>query len=367
MKPFRYGGVVSGDSFCARPKLEKTLQTYVKNCQNAVIIGARRMGKTSLIREATRKMKGVHVLYADFLNVRTLADFCDRMASGASQMISSKSLVQKTLGFLSRLRPTISLDSMTGSPVISLDARLANEKSSIDDLLNMIASFRKDGPLCVVLDEFQEVLKMDDPDQVLALLRSRIQFMDDVCFLFSGSVRSQMVKIFSDPDSPFYKSALTVSVGAIDDADFIPFIRSRFASAKRRIEDDMITKVLDYTGRVSGDVQELCDSLWQVSEPGDRLTEESLKLALEEIFRKESDAFMQMTSELTKFQLKALVAVARYGGRNVFSSGFMSRAGLPSSPATKRALDRLMAMNVLYCRDHEYHFFNPFFRDWLLR
>lgn len=367
MKPFRYGGVVSGESFCARPKLEKTLQTSVKNCQNAVIIGARRMGKTSLIREATRKMKGVRVLYADFLNVRTLADFCDRMASGASRMTSSKSLVQKTLGFLSRLRPTISLDSMTGAPVISVDARLANEKSSIDDLLNMIASFRKDGPLCVVLDEFQEVLKMDDPDQVLALLRSRIQFMDDVCFLFSGSVRSQMVKIFSDPDSPFYKSALTVSVGPIDDADFIPFIRRRFASAKRSIEDDMIVKVLDYTGRVSGDVQELCDSLWQVSEPGDRLTEEFLKLALEEIFRKESDAFMQMTSELTKFQLKALVAVARYGGRNVYSAEFMSRAGLPSSPATKRALDRLMAMNVLYCSDREYHFFNPFFRDWLLR
>lgn len=367
MKPFRYGGVVSGDSFCARPRLEKTLQTYVENCQNAVIIGARRMGKTSLIHEATRKMKGVRVLYADLLNVRTLADFCDRMASGASRMTSSKGIVQKTLGFLSRLRPTFSLDSLTGSPVISVDARLANETASIDDVLNMVAAHRKDGKLCVVLDEFQEVLKMDNPDQVLALLRSRIQFMDDVCFLYSGNVRSQMVKIFSNPDSPFYKSALTVSVGPIDDADFIPFIRGRFKSAKRRIDDDLILKILDYTGRVSGDVQELCDSLWQISEPGDQLTGDSLKTAIEEIFRKENDAFTQMTAELTKFQLKALTAIARYGGRNVFSAEFMSRAGLPSSPATKRALDRLMVMNVLYCFEHEYRFFNHFFRDWLLR
>ena len=367
MKPFRYGGVVSGDFFCPRQKLEKTVRTYVENCQNSVIFGARRMGKTSLIWETTRRMKGVRVLYADLLNVRTLADFCDRLASGASRMTSSKSIVHKTLGFLSRLRPTISLDSMTGLPVISVDARLANEMASIDDVLNMIAAHRKDGKLCVVLDEFQEILKMDKPDQVLALLRSRIQFMDDVCFLFSGSVRSQMVKIFSDPDSPFYKSALSVSVGPIDDADFIPFIRSRFKSAKRKIDDALILKVLDYTGRVSGDVQELCDSLWQISEPGDTLTEASLTSAIEEIFRKESDAFAQMTSELTKFQLKALTAVARYGGRNVYSSEFMSKAGLPSSPATKRALDRLMAMNVLYCFEHEYRFFNPFFRDWLLR
>lgn len=367
MKPFRYGGVVSGDFFCARPKLENTIRTYVENCQNAVVIGARRMGKTSLIREATRKTKGVRVLYADLLNVRTLADFCDRMASGASRMGASKGFVQKTLGFLSRLRPTFSLDSVTGSPVISVDARLAAEMSSIDDVLNMVAAHRKDGRLCVVLDEFQEVLKMDHPDQVLALLRSRIQFMDDVCFLYSGSVRSQMVKIFSDPDSPFYKSALPISVGPIDDVDFIPFIRGRFKFAKRRIDDDLILKVLDYTGRVSGDVQELCDALWQVSEPGDRLSEETLKSALEEIFLKESDAFAQMTSELTKFQLKALTAVARYGGKNVYSAAFMSRAGLPSSPATRRALDRLMAMNVLYCFEHEYRFFNPFFRDWLLR
>ena len=367
MKPFRYGGVVSGDSFCSRPKLEKTIQTYVNDCQNAVIIGARRMGKTSLIYESTRKMRGVSVLYADLLNVRTLADLCDRMASGASRMSSSKGIVQKTLKFLARLRPTFSLDSITGSPVISVDARLASETSSVDDIMDMIAAHRKDGRLCVVLDEFQEILKMDNSDQVLALLRSRIQFMDNVCFLFSGSVRSQMVKIFSDHDSPFYKSALTVSVGPIDDDDFVPFIRNRFKLAKRRIDDGLIMKVLDYTGRVSGDVQELCDSLWQISEPGDTLTEESLKAAIGEIFLKEGDAFVQMTAELTKFQLKALVAVARYGGKNVYSAEFMAKGGLPSSPATKRALDRLVALNILYRFEQEYRFFNPFFKDWLLR
>lgn len=126
-------------------------------------------------------------------------------------------------------------------------------------------------------------------------------------------------------------------------------------------------KVLEYTGRVSGDVQELCDSLWQISQPGDLLDDASLKCAIAEILNKEGDAFIQMTSGLTKFQLKTLTAVARYGGRSVYSAEFMSRAGLPSSPATKRALDRLMALNILYCFEHEYRFFNPFSRDWLLR
>lgn len=66
-----------------------------------------------------------------------------------------------------------------------------------------------------------------------------------------------------------------------------------------------------------------------------------------------------MKSELTKFQLKTLTAAARYGGKNVYSAEFMSRAGMPSTPATRRALERLMAMNVLYCFEHEYRFFNP--------
>ena len=94
MKPFRYGGVVSGDFFCPRQKLVKVLRTYVENCQNAVIFGARRTGKTSLMRDTTRKMKGVRVLYADLLNA---LDYTGRVSGDVQEL--GDSLCEHEYGF----------------------------------------------------------------------------------------------------------------------------------------------------------------------------------------------------------------------------------------------------------------------------
>jgi len=45
MKPFKYGCVVGADFFCPRPQLQKRLTEYVKDGQNVVLVGERRMGK----------------------------------------------------------------------------------------------------------------------------------------------------------------------------------------------------------------------------------------------------------------------------------------------------------------------------------
>ena len=60
-----------------------------------------------------------------------------------------------------------------------------------------------------------EFLIADAGDQVLAMLRGKIQFLQDTCFVFSGSVRSDKVDIFTNPKSPFFKSAMTISVANI--------------------------------------------------------------------------------------------------------------------------------------------------------
>ncbi len=60
-----------------------------------------------------------------------------------------------------------------------------------------------------------EFLIADAGDQVLAMLRGKIQFLQDTCFVFSGSVRSDMVDIFTNPKSPFFKLAMTISVANI--------------------------------------------------------------------------------------------------------------------------------------------------------
>ena len=366
MRPFKFGRVVDGEYFCARPRLERELVGMIRNAQNAVVLGERRMGKTSLMKAAAAKAKGWRILYVDLMNIRTIADFCNRVAYGASRLGRGDTFLQKTLKFLSRLRPTLGMDLQSGLPTVTVDAAMANDTMSLTDVLNMVESYSKENKLCVILDEFQDILNLDDADQVLAILRGRIQFLTGSCFLFSGSVRGKMQAVFSDPDSPFYKSALTVEVGPIDDADFKAFIGSKFEAGKRKVSEEFLDAVLDQANRTTGDVQELCDSIWCTGEPGETLDGSSIRRGLEDVFAKESRGYEDQCEKLTRFQFKAMVALAKWGGRQFFSAESLRRSEMSSAATAKRAVDRLVADKVVYLHRGEYKFFNPFFRAWIL-
>ena len=366
MRPFKFGRVVDGEYFCARPRLERELVGMIKNAQNAVVMGERRMGKTSLMKAAAAKARGWRILYVDLMNMRTIADFCNRVAYGASRLGNGDSFLRKTLKFLSRLRPTLGMDAQTGLPTVTVDATLANDTMSLTDVLNMVENYSKEMRLCVVLDEFQDILNLDDADQVLAILRGRIQFLTNSCFLFSGSVRGKMQGIFNDPDSAFYKSALTVEVGPIDDADFKDFIAAKFKAGKRKIAAGFLDAVLACANRTTGDVQELCDSIWCTGEEGETLDDAAIWRGMEDVFAKESRGYEDQCEKLTRFQFKAMVALAKWGGRQFFSSESLRRAEMPSGATAKRAIDRLVSDKVVYLHKGEYKFFNPFFKAWIL-
>lgn len=366
MKPFKYGCVVSADFFCPRPMLQKRLVEYVKDGQNVVLVGERRMGKTSLIFAASRALKGFRMLYVDLLNIRTVSDFCNRVATAAAQMGKKDSFSARAMKFMSRLRPTLSVDPENGMPVVSVDARTAEDPRSMADVVALIERFAGEERLFVVFDEFQEVKKLEESDQVLALLRSRIQLLQDTCFVFSGSVRSDMVSIFIDPQSAFFKSALTLEVPCIPDDDFIPFLIGRFATGKRKADRAFVERVLDFANRTTGDVQQLCAAVWSTTEEGQPLKQEDLRVALQDVFATEGGQFEFQTARLTRHQLKALVALAKYGGEMVYSAEFREKAEMPSTAAMSKALKRLVDDRLIYQRQKEYRFFNPFLRAWLI-
>ena len=196
--------------------------------------------------------------------------------------------------------------------------------------------------------------------------RSKVQFLSDTCFVFSGSVRADMVDIFTDPRSPFFKSALTLEVSALPDDDFAAFLLERFMSGRRKADRAFIDMVFERTGRTTGDVQQLCSAVWNTTERGARLSEANIRPALQEIFAQEGSQFEAQTARLTRHQFKMLVALAKLGGTKVYSSEFKTVAEMPSSAAAAKALKRLVDDGLVYFFNREYRFFNPFLREWLL-
>lgn len=364
--PFRYGRVVNGDSFCPRPDLQRRIEQFILSAQNASIQGERRMGKTSLVLAAAKNVPNCRVLHADLLGIRTAGDFCKRILAAAARLDAGDSFIRKTFRMLSCLRPTMKIDSMTGEPVVSIDAHAADPADSVDAVFDMIAEHSRSMQLCVILDEFQDILDIDGAETLVAQMRGRIQLMDSPCFLFLGSVRNRMYELFTSPKSPFFKSALLLEVGLIPDDVFSAFVRHRFETGGRRISDHALEAVLTCAGRTPGDVQQLCHALWETTEDGREIDCESLPEALRYIFAQEGAFYVSQVKQLTPFQDKVLAASAMAGRVGILSSSFMEATGSANRTAVKRALTRLQELDILSRSESEYRFVNPFFRRWIL-
>lgn len=364
--PFRYGSAVSGDYFCPRPDLERQIRNYAKTGQNLVVYGERRMGKTSLVRKVIGSLPGARLLYIDLYYIRSLSDFCKRVMNGVADVKDKAPFLRRAMELVSRLRPTLGIDSKDGTPVISIDERLADEPESLRIAMGAIEKLAKENGLCVVFDEFQDILKLEDnPWGVLAQMRSTIQFQANTPYFYLGSIRNEMLKIFSDPESPFFKSALPLEVGAIDRFDFAAFIQRRFEAGKRKVSLDFVAKVIDFADGVSGDVQELCDALWERSERGATLDESVLPMAMECIFSRESGAFEAALARMTPRQMRVLRALAEHPTEKVFAAEFMEAARMTNAGAMKKTIDRFLSDRIIFQKGNVYRFFNPFFKEWI--
>jgi hypothetical protein len=366
MNPFKYGQVVSANDFCPRPALMKQVVESIKAGQNMVIQGERRTGKTSLIHEAVRQLKKRRMLYIDLLEIKDADDLCKRMVKAIISLEQQAGFLDKILRTLAHLRPTVSVDAMTGEPSISLDASVSLKPDSVDGILDLVAKIHQRSPLVVMFDEFQDILNLRSSKEALAVLRSRIQFHGKIPYVFAGSVRNQMHEIFTSSDSPFFKSAIAVEVGALDRDRFMEFLKTRFGTGKRTVDDAVLDTGFEIAGDLPGDVQQFCGAIWDTTSFKSHIGRESIAPALHLIFSRESKGYETVLVQLTAHQLRCLVGVARLGGKAPFSGAFLQGVGIPIPASVKKALHRLVQLQLIYRHAGEFKFVNPFFKAWLI-
>lgn len=366
MNPFRYGCIVAGENYCPRKELQRQLKELIKSGQNVVIQGPRRMGKTSMVGETVRSIRGMRLIYIDLFCVRTAAEFCRRVVDAALKCGKGRSFLERTASLLKGLRPVFSVDRETGVPTLSIDIKSVNGVVSVEEVMDMVARHAEDGKTCVVFDEFQDVLDIPDGDVIVARLRSKIQFLADVPFVFLGSVRNRMHEIFDSPKSPFFKSAISFPVDKIDANDLASFLQERFRAGDRHVSTEVARLIVETADGISGDVQELAETTWLATEPGATVAKSDVVSGVEIVFARESRLFCTMISKLTAVQMSVLRGIAETEHARVFSGEFMSTHGIKNVGSVTKAIRRLVEDELIFEYEGEYRFENPFFKAWLL-
>jgi hypothetical protein len=365
MIPFKYGSVVSGKDFCGRKDYIKELSKFVVSSQNVLIQGERRIGKTSLIYETVRKMKNYRPLLIDLMEIKTSHDFCQRIIKSIITLEFKSNFLVKVLKYLSSLRPQLGIDPLTGLPTVSLDPSVELTPESLEEVFDLIKEINNKKNVVVVFDEFQDVLNLSDAGKTLAVLRSKIQYHNNIPYIFAGSIRNKMDEIFIRPDSPLFKSAVPMTVGPLQKKEFSDFIRKKFSTGKRTITNNTLEQIFKITDNITGDIQQLCEALWSVTSYNDSISEDRLRDTFELIFAREAKSYELILSELTALQFKCLAGLAKSGGMPPTSSSFLKFTGISQPSSVTKALSKPLKLKIIFKVNNEYRFFNPFFKAWI--
>jgi uncharacterized protein len=374
--PFRFGDLALDEAFTDRESELRALEADILNGQNVVIFAPRRYGKSSLVWRAAQRLTAKKVLVAqvDLMTAATKEQLAAKLAQAIYEEIASplyRARERAANVFRSlRITPTMTLDPVDGSIRFSFTAGYAPDEvdATLERLLQLPAelSAERKRRVCLVFDEFQEVLELDPG--LPGLMRAVFQAQPEVAHVYLGSKRAMMVRLFNDENEPFWRSAKLMELGVIAPEEFAPFIRDRFETTGRRIGDDALTGVLVTTRGHPYATQELCYHLWEETPARRTAGEPELAAAIGRVLRSENAHFTLIWDRASRVQRATLQALAAEPLVSATGREFRHRHGLPGGSSVQRALDALVAEEpVVREAAGSYRIAEPFLAEWILR
>jgi hypothetical protein len=371
INPFQYGSVVGKDAFCNRKREIADLLTAMENGERLFVYSERRGGKTSLIRLTLSRLPKARFLgtYVDLWPTDGEASFAKATAKAITESMATTpgKMLQTAKELFGRLVPTIATDS-EGRPKLTFElSRSEPPGPQLAEVLSApaeIAAKRK-CRVVMVLDELQRILEYGS-DLAERTLRSAIQDQPDVSYVFLGSRRHLIQKMFLDQSRPLYRAGGHYPLGPIDVRDWLPFIRKRFRRSNKDISDDLIHRVCHMTGGHPFYTQHLCHAVWELCESGKSVTGKSVESAMRLLLDRESYAYGALWESLSLNQRRFLTGLAKEPEPpRVFASEFLRRHNLRSSSAAQRVVESLLEKDIIDRQDGSYIIIDRFFKIWI--
>ncbi len=281
MIPFHTGMRVTGSEFCGRSQELDDLRQYMKSAGRVYLIGEGRIGKTSLIFEALRGLKGYKAIYIDLMAVKTVSDVVQQIASALVKSEQNQSKIMTLLKELAHLQPNLSIDPITSAPTVGFSPGSGNKPETLAGVFSLLETSENS---IVIFDEFQDLLRIPSENAILAQLRGLVQHQEINSFVFCGSIRHSMEEIFSQADSPFFNMAMRLNLGPLDRTDFCGFLTKKFASGGRKLEKGLLDTIIELCGDNPGAVQRFCTALWQATDRDQTIMASDLKDAWQRLF-----------------------------------------------------------------------------------
>ena len=198
-----------GDNFCNRVEEQEKLRGNILGVRPTLIMSPRRYGKTSLGVYVIEQLK-IPYSHLDLFPLASSQDVQNVILGGIGEIIASiESTTSKALKAVSDFFSELSISFKLIGTKIEVDLMRSSKGESKTiltalKLLDNILVKRKNKAI-LFLDEFQRLSQMQEPEVIEGAIRHIAEKTNNIVFLFSGSNRHLLGKMFDDRQRPLYK------------------------------------------------------------------------------------------------------------------------------------------------------------------
>lgn len=326
--PFVIYGYKGAEYFCDRKKETEVIMKALQNERNIVLISPRRIGKTGLIHHVfeniSKQEPETHCFYLDINATRNLSQFIQLLA---------KTVIGKV-------------------------------PSQREDSLKHIFEYLKQSEkrIYIAIDEFQQIAEYPE-DGTEALLRSYIQFLPNVYFIFAGSKQHMMTDMFLSAKRPFYQSSQILNLPLINQDEYHHFANRWMGTRNLTMDPDTFAYLYN---KVDGQTWYIQDILNRLYQNGKEITTAEIDDVTLELVNEQEVAFVNYYDSLTDNQAALLSAIAQDKAvTSILSQDFISRHNLTAASSVSLALKTLINREFIYKYNGSYIIYDRFFGMWL--
>ena len=364
--PFLISGYHSPEFFCDREQETAKIIDALHNGRNITLIAPRRMGKTGLIRHVFHHLKQeqpeIVTLYMDIFATQSLGEFVRTFAStvlGKLDTAPQKAL-NRVSQFIRSCRPVFTFDEILGVPKVSIDVAPAAEESTLKEIFDYLASSEK--RCYIAIDEFQQITEYEEKG-IEALLRSYIQFLPNVNFIFAGSKKHVMQEMFTSSKRPFYQSTQVVTIDAIDKAAYAEFAMEHFSKHNSELSREVFDAIYDKYDGHTWYMQAILNRLYGYNR---NVNAELVAYATSEIIDEYSYSYGDLLKAYSAGNVKLLKAIAQEGCvKEVLAGDFIAKYRLRAASSVNASLKKLVERELIYQTDEGYIVYDRFMGEWL--
>jgi hypothetical protein len=365
--PFLVAGYYSPEYFCDRETETAKMISALKNGRNISLMSPRRFGKTGLIRHAFYKIaekdKNTVCIYLDIYSTQNLNDFVKIFAESVLGKVEGgiEKTIKKIASFFKSFRPMLSYDTLSGQPELSVKI---DPETVTQSLQEVFAYLKQSNKKCyIAIDEFQQVAEYPEKGTE-ALLRSYIQFLSNVKFIFSGSRQHLMSEIFLSAKRPFYQSTQIMQLDTIDKNKYYLFANAHFQKNKFTITEECFEIIYAQFEGHTWYVQAVLNRLFAYHK---NINNPDIVLhAIQELLEENAYSYQELMKAYSSVQVNLLRAIAKEKVVAQINSGdFISKYRLKNASSISRALKKMMDNELIYKSEKGYMIYDRFLDLWL--